>query len=196
MMSFMKKALVLIFAGTVLSACAEPKFTKTDDPSGGGKGAVPAADGSGDATGTLNQPGQPDSGSSGGGAPGGGGTAGGGTTPEIMPKVKFIGPPCVRGTNCVVQFELDKAYPKTVEFDWRTDDNLYLEPPPPGTAIYGRAGYHYVSTSGHALFQAGETKKVVYVQNINPDNVEIIIGVRMSRCQYGSTAGSCAEFFK
>lgn len=113
-----------------------------------------------------------------------------------LPKVQFIGPPCIRLTDCSVTFKLDKAYAKQTEFDWKTNDSLYGTPPDPGQPPWGEAGVHYVSTSGHVVFAPGETEHTVYIKNINPDpTLAISIGVLMSMCTYESLLESCQKFF-
>lgn len=98
---------------------------------------------------------------------------------------------------CLVEFRLDKAYPMNVEFDWKTNDSLYLQTPPAGSNyIYGKPGYHYTSTHGHITFAAGQTTSDNYVQNINPDNVAIQIGVIMSNCKYDVGFYNCTDFFR
>lgn len=119
-------------------------------------------------------------------------------TPEALPKVVFVGPLCQPKTNCLVEFDLKQAMPKNVDFDWRTNDTLFQTPVPAGADyLYARPNYHYVPTSGHITFLAGETKKQVYVQNINPDLTKIVIGVRMSVCTYGGNLHNCVpDFFE
>jgi hypothetical protein len=194
--------------------CSDVRFSRGSDASSGGAGAagIPVAHtGSGDGTntgagdagtgatnggtdtanGTINQPGDV---SNAGGDPGP--ITGVGDTPAAaLPKVQFIGPPCIRLTNCSITFRLDKAYPERTEFDWKTNDALYGTPPNPGLPMWGQAGYHYVSTSGHVVFAPGEVEQTVYVRNINPDNVEIAIGVLMSMCDYNGLLESCQKFF-
>jgi hypothetical protein len=120
----------------------------------------------------------------------------GGPTTEALPKIQFVGPPCQRGTQCLIEFVLDAPVAKIFEFDWRTNDNLYKSAVPAGaTYIYGRPNYHYVPASGHIIFAAGETKKQAFIENINPDNIEIVIGVTMSLCTYGGNIGNCTSFF-
>lgn len=133
--------------------------------------------------------------------PPGGTTPPGGVAPPgtptapagAVPKVVFIGPPCQRGSNCLVAFELDQAYPMAVDYDWLTNDTIYTTP---STPIYGRPNYHYVPTSGHITFAPGTVRKEVFVQNINPDNVPILIGIRMRNCVYGGTPHNCTTFFR
>lgn len=129
-----------------------------------------------------------------------GGVAPGGTPfapAGAIPKVMFIGPPCVRGTNCLIAFELDQPYSQTVDFIWYTNDNAYLTP---STLIYGRPNYHYVpvtkAMNQHVTFPPGTVRKEVYVQNINPDNVSILIAVIMSQCTYGGASHNCSTFFR
>lgn len=194
----------------------------TDGDAGAGKndgtgGAGGGGAGGDDANGNVNQPGGDGSTPGGGTTPGGGsggiGTGPGGTdvsnaggpagpvtgngnsAAAILPKLQFIGPPCERLTNCSITFKLDKAYPAQTEFNWRTDDARFGTPPNPGAAMWGKAGYHYVSTSGHVVFPAGTTEQTVYVRNINPENVEISIGVVMSQCTYSTKLESCVKFF-
>ena len=192
---------------------------------GAGGGTTPSGDGNG-VDGTIGQDGGGGTGGTGTGTggtgTGGTGTGGtgtgmggtgpvtnppGGTTPpggtvdpgtplapaNIIPLVRFIGPPCVRGTNCLVAFELDQAYQNRVDFDWLTNDTIWMTPNDP---IYGKPNYHYVPTSGHITFMPGEIRKEVYVQNINPDNVSILIGIRMRMCTYGGLSYNCTQFFR
>ena len=96
----------------------------------------------------------------------------------------------------MVRFVLDEPVSGVFEFDWKTNDTLFQTPEPAGaTYQYAQAGVHYLSTSGHAVFQPGETEKIVYVQNINPYSYEIVIGIRMSVCQYNTALGNCTSFF-
>jgi hypothetical protein len=115
------------------------------------------------------------------------------TAPQIVPKVTFIGPPCQRLTLCQAEFRLDKAYSLRTEFDWRTNDTLYMTPHSP---VYAQPGVHYNSTNGHIIFEPGETSKKIYIQNINGSTAEVIIGVIMSVCKYGTYNGTCASFFQ
>ncbi len=165
-----------------------------NNPGGGGNG--------GNGPGDPNNPGGGGNGGTGPvNNPPGGTTPPGGTAPpgtplapvSIIPRVVFIGPPCVRGTNCLVAFELDQPYANRVDFDWRTNDTIWTTP---STPIYGKPNYHYVPTSGHITFMPGEIRKEVYVQNINPDNVSILIGIIMSNCNYGGAAHGCTQFFR
>ena len=91
------------------------------------------------------------------------------------------------------EFRLDKAYSLATEFDWRTNDTLYMTPHNP---IYAQPGVHYNSTSGHIVFAPGETSKKIYIQNINNQTLEVIIGVIMSQCKYGTYTGTCTSFFQ
>jgi len=91
-----------------------------------------------------------------------------------------------------VQFDLDRVYASRVDFDWRTNDTIYTTP---ATPIWGQPGVHYVSTSGHIQFLPGQTRVQVYVQNINPYNIPINIGVIMSNCKYGGRSDSCRMYF-
>ncbi len=128
-------------------------------------------------------------------------TGTGNATPAELPKVQFIGPPCRRLTNCVVTFQLDKAYPRATEFDWKTNDSLYGTPPQSGLPPWGKPGLpgdltaQYVPTSGHIVFSAGETQATVYVRNINQQDVTISIGVLMNNCSYNTLLESCQKFF-
>lgn len=166
----------------------------------------------GDAGGGINQPGGPNNGGGGGGiivgaGPNGGDISNGGGAPGpvngvgntpsmLLPKVQFIGPECVRLTNCAIIFRLDKPYAQQTEFNWRTDDTLFGKPAAPGGFPWGMAGYHYVSTSGHVVFAPGQTEVTVYVRNINPENTSISIGVIMSQCTYSGLQESCQKFFQ
>lgn len=207
------KIVTLIALALMMTACSEVSF---DKQSGGSSGTLGNPDGTksgDDAGGTINADGGSDpTGGTTPTTPGGGGTPGGSTTPTtpgggttpttpggstiVMPRVRFIGPPCVRGSNCVVQFQLDKSYSAAIDFDWRTDDTLYLTTAPAGVARYAQPNVHYVPASGHIVFMPGETLKTVYVQNINPYNYEVTIGVRMRNCMYGGRLDTCAEYFR
>lgn len=126
--------------------------------------------------------------------PGGTVTPGTPTAPSgVVPKVIFVGPPCMRGTNCLVAFQLDQPYAANVDFDWHTNDTIYTTP---STPIYGKPNYHYVPIGGHITFTPGTVRKEVYIQNINPDNVAILIGVTMRTCTYGGAAQLCSQFFR
>lgn len=150
------------------------------------------ADVSANSSGSANSGGSSSSGNSSSGS----GSVGGNGSATYIPRVVFVGPPCQRGSSCLVEFRLDKAYALKVDFDWLTDDSLYLSQPSIGGVTVGRAGLHYVSTAGHISFSPGETVKKVYVQNINPYNIEILIGVRMRNCNYGGAIGKCSDFFR
>lgn len=149
----------------------------------------------------INQPGDPNNtstgtpttGTPGTGTPGTGTTPPGGGSPQIVPRVQFIGPPCQRLTLCEAEFKLDKAYSLKTEFNWRTNDTLYMTPHNP---IYAQPGVHYNSTNGVVVFQPGETSKKIYIQNINAYTQEVIIGVIMSQCKYGTYNGTCTTFFQ
>ncbi|MGE0526757.1 MAG: hypothetical protein AB7P49_06810, partial [Bdellovibrionales bacterium] len=91
---------------------------------------------------------------------------------------------------------LDKSYPATTEFDWRTHDTFYQEPRQPGEPVHAQPNVHYIPTSGHVIFAPGETVKQVFVENINPDNIEILITIIMSKCSYGGVRDSCVKFFE
>jgi hypothetical protein len=114
---------------------------------------------------------------------------------EEDPRIKFVGPPCVRGTNCVIEFQLDKARDKEVSFAWATNDVLYQTPTPAGQPIYGQPNVHYVPTSGQIMFAPGEVLKTATVQNINPYNIPINIGVVMHNCQFDHQPGDCSIYF-
>lgn len=114
------------------------------------------------------------------------------STPQIVPKVQFISPACQRQSLCEAEFRLDKAYSLTTEFDWRTNDTLYLTPHSPS---YAQPYVHYSPTTGHLVFLPGETSKKIYIQNINSNGNAVIIGVIMSACRYGTYTGSCTSFF-
>lgn len=205
--------------------CADVAFDQSStagDPSTAANGGT-TPDGNGGVDGAIGQGGTnpPPAGTGGTTSPPGGTTGGtttpggtgtvtnppGGTTPPggtvtpgtplapatVIPLVRFIGPPCVRGSNCLVAFELDQGYQNRVDFDWLTNDTIYMTP---STPIYGQPGVHYVSTGGHITFMPGEIRKEVYVQNINPFNIAILIGIRMRTCAYGGTGYNCTAFFR
>lgn len=113
--------------------------------------------------------------------------------PQIVPKVRFVGNPCQRLSLCQAEFRLDKAYSLPTEFSWRTNDTLHLTPNSPA---YAQPGVHYNSTSGVLTFAPGETSKKIYIQNINGYTLEVIIGVIMFQCKYGTYTGSCTSFFQ
>lgn len=165
------------------------------DPNGNNSGGGSGTGGGSGGSGAGGDSGG--SGDGGNGAGGGGGGGGGGDVkPPLIPSLKFVGPPCIRGTMCLVEFDLTEAMPDVVSFHWHTNDTLYLTPAPAGQPTIGQPGVHYVSTSGDISFAPGETMKQVYVQNINPYNIEIIIGVVMSHCLYGGLPGNCSEYFQ
>lgn len=112
-----------------------------------------------------------------------------------LPKISFVGPPCTRGTACAAAFQLDKAMPFDVSFDWRTNDTLYTTPVPAGQPIYGQPNVHYVPTAGTALMKAGSTSFPISIQNINPYNISIVIGVVMTNCYYGNDPIDCSTAF-
>ncbi|MBX3022205.1 MAG: hypothetical protein KF799_11070 [Bdellovibrionales bacterium] len=174
------------------SAQGNPSDGKHDDSSNGNV-QQPGDDG---ANGSINQGAGPNGGDvSNAGGPPGTPIGNGNTAAAVLPKVEFIGPPCIRLTNCQIKFKLDKAYPGPTEFNWRTDDTRFGTATAPGQPMWGKAGYHYVSTSGHVVFPAGTTEQIVYVRNINPDNVTISIGVTMTQCTYSGLYESCQKFF-
>jgi hypothetical protein len=202
--------------GNFFVNCSDVSFDQSKNSS---SGTTPSPDGTG-VDGTLGQPGtNPPGGTTppgGTNPPGGttnppGGTVNnppGGTTPpggtvppgtqlappSIIPRVRFIGPPCVRGSNCLVAFELDQPYANQVDYDWLTNDTAYMTP---STPIYGQPNVHYVPTGGHITFAPGTIRKEVYVQNINPDPaLAILIGLRMRNCMYGGVAANCTAFFR
>ncbi len=212
-----RTALIIVGMAFTISAfqnCSDVSFDQ-----GSGSASSQSADG---ANGTIGQPGAPGSGDGADGnigqggdpniPPGGVGGTGpvnnppggvtppGGTVPPgtptapagAIPKVVFIGPPCIRGTNCLVAFELDQAYPMAVDYDWQTNDTIYTTP---STPIYGQPNVHYVPTGGHITFPPGVVRKEVYIQNINPFNIPILIGVRMRNCVYG-VPQNCTAFFR
>jgi hypothetical protein len=115
-----------------------------------------------------------------------------GTPPAVKPRVKFISPPCKANTQCEVEFRLDQTYTQPIDFDWRTNDTLYQTPHSP---VYGEPNKHYIPTSGHVTFRAGETSQKVYVQNVNRDTYDIIIGVIISNCAFGNAADNCSDYF-
>lgn len=203
------KVATLIALTLIMTACSEVSFDKQSDSGSGGTLGNPDGTKNGDdASGTINadggsdptggSPTTPGAGAPGAGTPGGG--TPGGSTPGgstiVMPRVQFIGPPCLRGSNCVVQFQLDKSYSAAIDFDWRTDDTLYLSTAPAGVARYAQPNVHYAPTNGHIVFMPGQTLKTVYVQNINPYSYAVTIGVLMRNCTYGGRIDSCAEYFR
>lgn len=168
-----------------------------------GTGTTPA--GTGPAT-TITQPNgtttvnQPGAGPQGGDLSNAGGpsspiTGLGNSSAAILPKVKFIGPPCERMTNCSITFELDKAYASQVEFDWKTRDDLFGKPVATGAYPWGQPDIQYIRTSGHVVFASGVTSATVYVRNINPQNQSISIGVEMNNCTYNTKLESCQKYF-
>jgi hypothetical protein len=211
----MKKLFELSFIVAVVCINVNCSAVKFDAPSGASgqadnsSSSLPAA--GDDASGSINQPGGtttiPGAGPNGGDVSNSGDDASGvivgtGNAPAAqLPKVQFIGPPCQRLTNCVVTFQLDKAYPYTTEFDWRTNDALYGTPAQAGLPPWGKPGFpgdvtaQYVPTSGHVAIPAGQTQATVYVRNINQQDVPISIGVLMSHCAYQSLFESCQKFF-
>lgn len=119
-----------------------------------------------------------------------------GNTPAAdLPKIQFIAPACQRGSDCLVTFQLDKAYPDQTEFDWETDDSLYGQAVPSGQAPWGQAGVQYVSTYGHVVFGPGTTSQTVKIRDINPQETAISIGVLMNNCVYNTLLEDCSKFF-
>lgn len=174
--------------GSGVTAAGSPA-SGADVNGGGANGANGGADGN--ASGTLNQ----GTDVSNAGGPGGPVNGNGNSPSSVLPKLQFIGPPCMRLTNCSITFRLDKAYSAQTEFDWHTDDTLYGTPAPAGQYRWGHAGYEYVSTMGHVVFAPGQLEQTVYVRNINPENVAISIGVIMSACTYSTLREDCRKFF-
>ena len=112
---------------------------------------------------------------------------------SIQPKLIFTSPPCQRGTLCNFNLQLDKAYAVAVDFDWHTDDNAYQTP---HTPVYGTPNVHYTPNGGHVRFEPGETMKSAQVQNINTQNIDIVIFIKISNCQTGGgPVGGCASYF-
>jgi len=202
---------------TISSACSDVSF---DQGAGApGDGTAQNADGADgnvnqgnnpgdDAGGNVNQGNTPPGGVGGTGPvnnPPGGTTPPGGTVPPgtpvapstVIPRVIFMGPPCVRGTNCLVIFELDQPYAQAVDYDWVTNDTAFQTfPQPAPDVLIGRPNYHYVPTGGHITFAPGTVRKEVYVQNINPDNVKIQIWLKMRNCMYGGAPLNCTAIFR
>lgn len=182
---FVQQSLLIAMAMGLVN-CAGVGFggasKQTESSSSAASSAVdPGKDPNG-ASGAINQPGSGDPTASG--------------LPDVLPKVQFIGPPCIKGSDCLVEFRLQQAVARTTEFDWKTNDVLYKQAVPAGaTYLYAKPNYHYIPTSGHVSFAPGETSKKVYIRNINPDNSEIVIGVNMSVCQYGGTLRNCSPDF-
>lgn len=113
-----------------------------------------------------------------------------------IPRVTFIGPPCLPNTTCVAQFQLDRAYTQAVTFNWRTDDDLYLETPPAGSNyIFGMPDTHYERANGIVVFAPGQTFQQVFIVNKNQTPQAIVIGLVLSLCQYGTASYSCTQFF-
>lgn len=113
--------------------------------------------------------------------------------PTILPKISFSAPPCQRLSLCTATFKLDKGYSQATSFSWQTNDTLYMTP---HTPLYAQPGVHYNSTSGTVTFAAGETTKTIAIQNINNLENEVIIGVRMTNCMYGTISATCASLFQ
>jgi hypothetical protein len=111
---------------------------------------------------------------------------------SLLPKLQFISPACNHLSMCSITFQLDKVYSEVTQFDWQTNDTLYMTPHYP---VYAQPNLHYIPTGGHVVFQPGETSKTVYVQNINSANYQVIIGVLLSACQFGPGYESCMKFF-
>jgi hypothetical protein len=192
------KQLMMLLSLMSAVGCSGVKFSPPSDASATSPASVQNTDGTGDtASGTIQQGG--DISNSGGAA--GVVTGAGNASAADLPKLQFIGPPCLRLTNCVVTFQLDKAYPYITEFDWQTNDALYGTPAQAGLAPWGKPGYpgdataQYVPTSGHVVFSAGSTQETVYVRNINQQPDAISIGVLMKNCVYNSLTESCQKFF-
>lgn len=185
--------LLLSLSSLFLFSCADVGFDETPNAS-----SVLSTTPDGDAAGQINQPGDSNNG---GGNGGNGGNAGGsnggpnGGNSVVLPKIQFIGPPCIRGSACSVTFRLTSPQSQNVDFDWRTDDTFYLSPAPAGQ-VNAQPGVHYISTNGHITFYPGETERTVHVQNINPYSYAVTIGVVMSQCRFGGQAYLCSQFFQ
>ncbi|MGE4133978.1 MAG: hypothetical protein AB7F86_20240 [Bdellovibrionales bacterium] len=116
-----------------------------------------------------------------------------GTTPPEYPRVTQGEPPCARLTWCAYTLNLDKAYPYVVDFDWKTNDDPNRAAPYL-THTRGVANVHYVPGSGHVTFLPGETSRIIYVLNINPDpTLAIDIPFIFSACQYGRQSVLCSQ---
>lgn len=158
--------------------CAKVGFGKGGETSASSVSANP----DGTVTGTITGEGTPATGQ----------PSVGNTPAAALPKLQFLASACQHGTMCAVEFRLDKPYTKATQLDWHTNDGLYRTPHFP---IYAQPSVHYVVTSGRVTFLPGEVSKVVYVQNINPYDFEVIIGVLISNCSYDSSREDCVKFF-
>lgn len=184
------KTLMTISLMMLLTACAKVNF----DTQSGSSLPTKNAD---DASGTLTQ----------GNTPGTNPPTGTPSSPPVdlnsygVPKIRFIGPPCQRQTDCAITFELDRTYPAALDFDWQTNDRLFGTPAQSGLPPWGKPGLpgdasaQYVPTQGHLTFAPGEKSITVHVPNINQQNTAISIGVLMSACVYNKLAQSCKDLF-
>lgn len=124
-----------------------------------------------------------------------GGTGTPGTPTLVLPKAKFYAPPCMRLTDCLVEFTLDKAHTEVFGFIWATNDTIYLTAPAAGQPPYGKPNIDYVPASGAITFKPGEVKKQVYIKDISPNLNSINIVVDMSSCTFGTAALDCSTVF-
>jgi hypothetical protein len=115
----------------------------------------------------------------------------------VLPKVVFGGPPCLTGANCAFTYTLDAAVSSRIEFDWGTNDKLYLTPPASGSNyIYGQPNVHYTPVTGHLVFNPGDVLQTVHVQNTNPTpSIQMLIGVVMRNCMANGTLINCTDIF-
>lgn len=113
-----------------------------------------------------------------------------------LPRIITVEPPCIRGQWCAYELQLDKAYPLVVDFDWKTNDDPNKPAPVRQGTIRGVPDVHYLPGSGHVTFLPGETKRLIYVLNINPDpTLGITIPFSFTACKYGRAAASCVAMF-
>jgi hypothetical protein len=119
------------------------------------------------------------------------------TTPTVMPKMVLVPPPCYRNTNCEFYLTLDKAYPESIEIDWKTYDSLFkTQPYYTSNLKTGIPSVDYLSAQGHIVFAPGETQKKFYVRNISTDTYNFIIPLQFSNCMYGTRVDMCKDWMK
>jgi hypothetical protein len=121
----------------------------------------------------------------------------GGTPVNLLPVIDYLPDICVAGGICKVDYVLDKAYPGVIEIFWHTNDEWYKEPrKSPNEYQHAQPGVHYESNSGVLRFNPGETKKTVFVKNINKNPaLAVSINLRMPDCMYNSYFEDCRIIF-
>ncbi len=115
-----------------------------------------------------------------------------------MPKIVTSIPDCQPNTMCRIEFKMQKALTLPISFKWHTDDDpasKWKTDILPPNVIWGIAGTHYIAAQGDLIFKAGETTKVIDVQNINQSASGIRLKVLLNNCAVGTGTYRCQLFF-